>query len=325
MKVLYVVWGFPKISETYIKNEIRFMRKQGAEIEVWSPLVGTPGMAPAAPVHRGHFYDTLKALKPDLVHVHYLAPYHDALEVCTEEEIPVTVRGHSFDWSVANFRRVADFPCVLRVYLFPHFAAQVQSEKAVPLTVAFDPEQFKTERWKMRQMVLRTGAAKETKGLEDFIAVAPKCPAHHFTLVANVVHGQHGYMKKLRESCRAKCFFYEDASNEESAHLTRMAGIYLDTNNPAQQPFGMPVSIVEALGAGSYVIVRKSLVAAAMLNGAGAMYETVDEAAKLINATLEWDDAKWNAVRDAAVARSRVFHDAVVLPRVWNDWKALTS
>lgn len=325
MKVLYVVWGFPKISETYITNEIRFMRRQGVEIEVWSPLVGTVGMNPVVPVHRGHFFDALKTVKPNLVHVHYLAPYHDALEVCTEEEIPVTVRGHSFDWHPANFKRVADFPCVLRVYLFPHFAAQVVSEKAVPLTVAFDPDLFKTDRWKMRQMVLRTGAAKESKGLEDFILTAPKCPGHHFTLVANVVHGRDGYMRKLRELCREKTFFYENASNDEAAHLTRMAGIYMDTNNPKEQPFGMPVSIVEALGAGCYTLVRRSKVAEGMLGGAGAMYDTVDEAASLINATMDWDDAKWGAAREAAVKRSRAFHDTAVLPKILNDWKVLVG
>lgn len=320
--VLYVVWGYPKISETYIKAEIGFMLRSGVKVEVWSPIVGTVGMMGQVPVHRGTVSDAIKAVKPDLIHVHYLNAYHDAFEIAAEEGIPVTVRGHSFDFSPGNCRRVADWPCVLRIYLFPHFAARMKGEQKVyPLPVAFDPREFTVDRPKIREMVLRTAAAKATKGLHDFIGTASLCPAHQFVLVANVVHSD--YMTKLRDQAKGSVFFFEDMSNENTAGFTRMAGIYMDTNDPDLQPFGMPVSIAEALAAGCYVLVRRSRAAEEFLGGAGALYESQWEAAHQIKATLDWDDAKWAEVGCVAVERSRAFHDSVVLPRMLEDWKTL--
>lgn len=326
MKVLYIVGNYPKISETYITTEIRFMLRSGVSVEVWSPHVGTPGMPELVRVHRGPFDRALRECGPDLVHVHYLVVYHDRVDMAGRAGLPVTVRGHSFDFSVPAVRHFLDRPFVKRLYLFPHFAEAFKDEPRVAdVPVAYDSAAHQPRAAKDRKLVLRTAVAKPSKGLDDFFKASALCPDHRFLLLVNVVDPD--YMPELRARAAriGRAELLEDVPNAAAAEWIAQAGLYMDTSDPTGHPFGMPISIAESLATGSHAFVRRSAAAAAYLGDAGQLYGSAEEAAEMVRRTALWTDSEWEAAHARAVRRSREFADVVVLPKILEDWKRIVG
>ncbi|KKL72376.1 hypothetical protein LCGC14_2085510, partial [marine sediment metagenome] len=75
-KILYVLWHYDQLSETYIQWEINYMRSRGVDVEVW-----TESIIPASPVdtdikiHKKSLKETLNEVKPDIIHIHWLTIY----------------------------------------------------------------------------------------------------------------------------------------------------------------------------------------------------------------------------------------------------------
>ena len=114
-------------------------------------------------------------------------------------------------------------------------------------------------------------------------------------------------------------------SNEESAALMREAGIYLHTYGD-EEPFGMPVSIAEALATGAYTLVRDLPGATEYLGTAGSLYRTNDEAVQAIQSSLSWSNDEWQSrqARSAAFAQQRFASESVLRPLL-DNWLSLTN
>jgi glycosyltransferase involved in cell wall biosynthesis len=234
------------------------------------------------------------------------------------------VRGHSFDWNPGLASRVAQLPNIRRVFLFPSFAAQVRNPKIEPMPVAFSSQRFPGRfREKDRKFVLRLAAGLPSKGLHDFMRTAELLPQFKFTLVLGRAGGgtafEHEFMRRyVNRDVRI------DLSWAEAEELTRRAGIYLHTWDPARNPFGMSISIAEALSTGSLVLVRRGPEASSYLGSAGIPYSSPDEAAAIIESTQGWSEDAWEEVAAAAAARAELYRDQVVLPRLIERWQELT-
>ena len=175
-------------------------------------------------------------------------------------------------------------------------------------------------------MVLRTGAGKIGKGLEDFFHVAELCPNFKFVLVANVIWGEESYMDFLRSKTtksHGRVTFFEDLPNIESAMMTREAGILLDTSDANGHPFGMPISIAESMATGSYILALDRRGAKSFMGNAGIVYKGIAEAARIINSTGLWTEMDWKRAKDRSVLQSEKYMDYNVLPRVVDDWELL--
>lgn len=325
MKVLYILWNYPQLSETYVAAEIAFALGQGVDVQVWSKLVQKEGVPAQCPVHRGTLAEALAAVRPDVVHVHYLvvADRH-APEI--PAEIPVTVRAHSFDWDPALCGRVADFPGVRKVYAFPHFSRQVLHPKMEALPVAYSTKLFKPSPRKDRRMVLRLVAGLPTKGLVDFFAAASELPKYRFVLGVARAGGADQFPETLRAmNAGGRVDLRFDLSWEEAARLTSEAAIYMDTSDPKGHHFGMPISIAEAMATGSFVLARRSPAAQEYLGDAGLVYESPFGAAAAIGETVAWSEDEWARASKAALLRARAFADTAVLPKVIRDWQAMVE
>lgn len=324
MKVLYVLGNYPKISETYITAEIAFMRRAGVEIEVWSKREGTPGMAAPVRVHRGSYLAALRTFQPDLVHVHYLIVGHAEIMQAGMHGIPVTIRGHSYDFSEENVRAALRRGYVRRLYLFPHFAARFRGEDRVrALPVAYDSNRYQRHPQKNRALVLRTCVAKPVKGIEDFLRVSALCPNHRFVLLANTVGDD--WMQTLREMAGkvGRVEMYEDVPNDEAARWTREAGIYLDTNDPGGHQFGMPISVAEAMATGSLLLMRDADEAVGYTGSAACYYKSIDDAASMIRQTALFDNPAWDMIERNSLQRAALYTDEAVLPTVLEDWRGM--
>lgn len=330
LRVLWAVWNYPQLTETYIRCELAAMRRWGVEVEVWSEIIDTKSpYAAEVPVHHGSLAETIARVRPDVVHVHWLNKGKDYREVVARAGLPMTVRGHSYEFATKSVKKLLCDPAVRSVYLFPHFARQIgDNAKIHPMTSAFNEEWFYPPTLKDRRLVLRTGAGKPTKGLESFLEVASRCLDHRFVLILGQLPNLDNYVEQLLAENRRLGSPVEiklNVSNEESAALMREAGIYLHTYGD-EEPFGMPVSIAEALATGAYTLVRVRPGAAEYLGTAGALYHTNDDAVNLIKSTLSWSQDDWQSQEAHAAnsARQRFASESVLRPLL-DNWLSMTQ
>jgi glycosyltransferase involved in cell wall biosynthesis len=322
MRVLYLLWNYPQISETYIDAEIGYAIGCGIDVHVWSTACRHPNLIPSCEVHRGTLADTLAKVKPHIVHCHYL-PLAEAYHGSVPKGVPITVRGHSFDWSQETLRRVAGLNSVKRIYLFPHFAVQVKDvDKVRALPVAFRPRQQKDVK-KDRRLVLRLAAALPTKGLQDFFAVAERlADDFRFVLGVSRAGSADDYPERLVEMSRKMGGIVDvriDVLPDDAWDLYRKASIYLETSDPKGHPFGMPISIAEAWSEGMLVLARDGPDARRYV-GEDFCYSTVAEASELIADTREWSGDDWDDEDSSSRRRAEPFQADRVLPTLIEDW-----
>jgi glycosyltransferase involved in cell wall biosynthesis len=302
LRVLYVAAAYPQVSESYIVAEYRYMLSRGVIVEVWTdaePAAPDPDLLTAGNVkiHRGSLAEAIAAFRPDIIHVHWAVVFEQYGSEIEEARVPVTVRGHSFDFSAALLESLQGSREIRSIYVFPtqEYLLPAMREKLKPVAVSFDPSQYCPAKEKDRRLVFRTGVALPTKDLEFFLEVARLCPQHRFVLcicktIGNIDHLDAIVAENQRLGSPAEIHVNVPAA--EVAGWMRSAGIYFHTHNPAKS-FGMPISIAEALATGAYVIARNSPLGALSLGSPDRLYESLDQAAELINATLHWDDRRW--------------------------------
>jgi hypothetical protein len=324
LKILYVLWKYPQLSETYVTAEIDFALSQGIKVEVWTEWVIHVNLPVQCPVHRGTLAQAIDAVKPDLIHVHYLL-LAERFYGLFPPSVPVTVRGHSFDWNPAQALRVAQLPSVRKVFVFPAFASQVPHPKITDLPVAYSTRSYAPVIEKDRRLVLRLTAGLPTKALADFFTIARELPEHRFVMGVSTADRTHGFDPVLRAmSAGQPVDVRMDLPWEEARALTALAGICLHTADPAYL-FGMPISIVEALATGSFALARRLPGVELLLGPAGRLYSSCAEAAAIIRETQGWSDGDWAAISRDAVLRAKMFSDSEVLPKLLNEWRLATG
>lgn len=328
MRILYLLWNYPQISETYIATEIAFAQRCGVEVHVWSQITHHPDLIPQCMVHRGTLAEAIAAVGPDLIHIHYLVIAKRHLHEIPAG-IPVTIRGHSFDWNPNLAKEMAEQPGVKRLYLFPHFVAAMGGHsKAFALPVAYDPTLHPQAVCKDRKLVVRLAAGHPTKGLDDVLAVANRCPEFRFILGISRTGGGEQFLEqitRLNSYVKDRVQILIDLHPQVAADINRRAGIYLDTHDPKAHAFGMPISIAEAMATGSFVLSLDVPAARSYISEGGAFYRNPEEAAKLILETQNWTDADWDRVSGTAIRRAACFRDDVVLSHLIQDWRSLTG
>lgn len=327
MRVLYVLWNYPEISETYIATEIGFAQKCGLEIHVWSQE-SRHDLTPQCMVHHGTLSEAIAAVGPDLIHIHYLVLAKRYLHEIPAG-IPVTIRGHSLDWNPSTARELGEQVAVKRLYLFPHFVAVMGGHpKAFALPIAYDTAVHFPAVSKNRKLVIRLAAGLPTNGLDDFLAVANRCS--DFKFVLGVSRARQGdefleQLTRLNKYVKDRVEITVDLHPKVAADLNRRAGIYLNTHDPKSHSFGMPVSIAEAMATGSYTLAPDVPAARAYLGDGGSVYRDTEEAARLITETTHWTEADWEQRSKKAIERASCFRDYIVLSHLVQDWRVIAG
>lgn len=330
MRVLYAIGNYPKLSESYISAEIRYAQTQGVDVRVWSTRYGTKGAPELVPVYRNSLEEAIAGFSADLVHAHYVHEgWIQSLRPAMKAGLPITARGHSFEFDIAKVHAFCGQPAVKRVWLFPHFAKHFSDPKVRALPVAFDSTRYGAlggGQSKVRNLVMRTAAGKQDKGLLDFISVARLCPKFQFMLVVDKVNELPAFIDDLEiRAAGSGIEIYRSIPDWAVAGLMQSSGIYLDTADPSGHPFGMPISIAEAMASGTFVLARLAPSVHTYLSGAGFVYSSVEDAAGAINGTVAWSDEVWAAQSRLAIDSSRQYEDVNVLPALVEDWRALTG
>jgi glycosyltransferase involved in cell wall biosynthesis len=328
VRVLYLLFQYPQLTESYVRWEIDYMRRRGVEIEVWTELSETPApFETDVPIHRGRVEDAIARFRPHLAHVHWLNVVPRVRDAVMRAGLPITARGHSFDFAPKVVARLQDDPVIQRLYLYPHFLPELASKaKVTPLCTPFPGHHYAPAPGKDTRLVLRCGAAIPGKDIETFLAVAERCPDHRFVLVLGRATGHEAYADELVARNRERgepVEIHVNLQAEEVAPLVARAGIFMHTFGSGSS-FGQPTGICEAMATGAYVIARRNVGAAALLGDVGALYATADQAVTRIRETLGWSNERWREVQRAASERAFQRHaDTRVLPRVLEDWRAI--
>jgi glycosyltransferase involved in cell wall biosynthesis len=331
-RVLYVLWQYPQLSETYIEAEIRCMLRWGAHIEVWREKPPLASYPVSLPVHDGPLVDAVRRVGPDLIHIHWLNFGANQQTTLAELGVPVTIRLHGFDVTAEGVRAMLDQPWVRAIYGFPHHLGAVgrADPRLIEVPTAFDTVLFRPNAEKDRCLVVRASAALPSKDLPSFLQLAKLLPDHRFVLAAIACSDMERYveeLKSIRRAMSSPCELMFDLQHEDLVPLMEQAAIYVHTAKPPGTehftPIGMPVSIAEAMATGAFVLVRDLPELRAYVGDAGATYRDAEHAAQIIASTAEWSEQRWKTAWTASVDRAFTIHaDEIALRPIFEDWCA---
>jgi len=331
MRVLYLLDHYPQVTESYIYSEIEYMQRQGVHIEVWSEHQPITPFPTSVPIHYGTLAETIELVRPDLTHAHWLTAFRFAEEV-GNFGLAMTVRSHGFEFFPERLRQLHQFKSVYAIYLYPHFFRNFTDElhklKLVP--ACFNPHRYFPGIEKNRKLVLRVSAALPTKDLHLFFRVAQKCKEHQFVMVVGRCRNEKyphfaDELVQYNLSLGNPVDLRINMMPEEIAPLVQEAGIYFHTHSlPGDEhwsPFGMSISICESMATGAYIIGRQSPDIQDYIGTGGDCYASEDEAATLINATLDWQDEEWHRRQQRSLERAYMyFVDERGLSVIYHDW-----
>jgi glycosyltransferase involved in cell wall biosynthesis len=330
LRVLYVVWHYPQLSETYVETELQCMRRWGVHVEVWSSDSAASLYPSRVPIHTGPIEDAVRDVRPDLIHVHWLNFALSVEAALVSSAAPVTVRLHGFEVTREGLETLLSKPWVKGVYAFPPQVALLNREeprlKAVP--AAFDSSLFHPNRKKDRRLVVRAGAAIPSKDVKFLFEIAKMLPQFRFVYAGVTAKNLEHYpaeLMDLRSRMESPVEIMLDLPRGEVADLIGRSGIYLHTISPEGDahfaPVGMPVSIAEAMATGAYVLARNAPELAAYLSDGGRTYCDLNDAAKIIAETASWTDEDWKRIQDRAVAVAYAHYaDELVFRTIFEDW-----
>jgi glycosyltransferase involved in cell wall biosynthesis len=332
-RVLYAVWHYPQLSESYVEAEIACMRRWGVHVEVWRSEPGVATYPTDIPIHDGPLENAIEASRPDIVHVHWLSFAHSQTAALAASGIPVTLRLHGFDVTRESLAAWLRQSWVKGVYAFPNQITHcgIRDPRLKPTPAAFDTTLFAPSQQKDRRMVLRASSALASKDLELFLQTARELPEYRFVLATVTCRHREDYVEHLktaREQMGSPAELLCDVPREQMADLMSRAGIYVHTLCPPgaenATPLGQPSSVAEAMATGCYCLVRDVPDLADFVGEAGATYRDLDQLVERIRATSHWTDAEWRKAEHRAVDRAHFHHaDVVVFREIFRDWMKL--
>src|SRR5882724_10933925 len=107
-RIAYVLKVFPKLSETFVAEELAEVRRRGIEVRIISLSQARSGLRHAIVSEAGldsitcyppkDFLAELKEFRPQLLHAHFATEATEAaIELATELELPFTFTAHGYD------------------------------------------------------------------------------------------------------------------------------------------------------------------------------------------------------------------------------------
>ncbi len=307
LRVLYALWHYPHLSESYVRSEIRAVRALGVEVQVWAQQGGTAPYPSDVPHFYGDLEKVVAEFRPHLIHTHWLRQPRRMTEL-RATGLPVTVRGHGFDSSRKKALKAVRNPMVSAAFPFPQFVPRRPwlRRKILGVPVGFDASLYAPGHDKDRRLVARVGVGIPSKDYRSFFEVASRCPDHRFVLAVCPAFTAEHYIDEIVAMNRElgnPAEIRHNLQHEEVAELLREAAIYLHTTLPGE-PFGMPISIAEAMASGCHLIGRNLRYSRRYIGEAGVSYANVEQAAAHVRRTLAWSDSDWTAASKRSVDRA---------------------
>jgi glycosyltransferase involved in cell wall biosynthesis len=333
-RVLYVVRGYPQISQTYIKNELE---------AVWGDYdVSIVSLKPPDLAYSKHFpyrrarteevREIVEEVRPDVIHTHYLNQLPIVGPVALATGTPFTVRAHSFDVLVLRHGGLLHR---VRERVRPGKAAKVRGSLGylsedlclgalvLPFTrplleAAGVPVGKLVDCWPVIAYdrfhnrgpngtgVMNTGAAIPKKSMEDFIELAAMVPQRAFRLYAL------GYrmdeLRRANERAGGRVAIDDHVEPDDMPREYKRHAWLVYTGSFKLAAVGWPMAVAEAQAAGVGVCVprlRPDL--EEYVGGAGFLYDSIEKAAEIIRKPVppEIREAGFEQAKKSDIARHK--------------------
>jgi len=314
MRVMYVLYTFPQLSQTYIKNEIEAL-KDAYDIDV---IAMKPPNLPYKTTlphrfdkHLGSIAEKIRAFRPHVMHTHRLEMVPVLERLSRKTGVPYTVRSHSVDtlnndekynpidglvkWfkGQPNYRgfrpehvvKYLNGPNCLGMLAFPYARprlekAGVSRDKIVDCFPVIAYSRF-LDRGPNGDAVMNTGACIPKKRMEDFVDLGGLVPQRPFHLYAIGYESQ--VLRDYNKSKGNPIEVVPTVEPEEMPAVYKKHQWMVYTADFADNTVGWPMAVAESQAAGVGVCVpdiRRDL--QDYLGGAGYVYDSIADVAKII-------------------------------------------
>lgn len=305
LRVLYILYGYPQISETYMQVELESVWDE-YDVQIVSmalPNIAQKNYFPVTYVREKTPHEQIgqiiEAFKPHVLHSHWL--FHAPLvqQLAQKYSIPFTLRTHSFDILKSSTQELQEYCAAvnsdlcLGVLCFPGSVNRLiecglTSKKIHPCWPVVDVMKFyATDAHHQTNKILNMGACLEKKNYFEYINFAKKMRSCGFEFSLYAM----GYRIKKVMDYNEKlgfpvsfigCVDYDEMPNVYQNHdwLVLTADQKINT-------VGLPLAIAEAQAAGIGVLWQelpgRRQEQLDYLGGAGFLYKDISQVKEIIS------------------------------------------
>jgi glycosyltransferase involved in cell wall biosynthesis len=281
LHVLGVNAQFPLLSETYIADELGALAANGARLGFVRIRKPVAPMRVDAPVW-GDLDTAVREFQPDVIVMHWVGVAHMLADDLARLGIPFAVRSHGFDIDRGLVERVLADPLCLGVWAYPTAAQGFPGTYALPLLLTSHDRIPVPDDSRPRDLVLSTSAGLPKKDFDLLFAAMDQLPGVERRIVVAATEEFEQLPGDLFERCGDRTdppLVQVNLPREDVFALLARTALHVYTLRP-EDPFGMPMSVAEALCAGASVCLPDRPEARAYAGPGARFYSTADDIAR---------------------------------------------
>ncbi|MBJ7359479.1 glycosyltransferase [Nocardioides sp.] len=281
LHVLGVNAQFPLLSETYIADELGALAAHGARLGFVRIKKPVAPMRVDAPVW-GDLATGVREFAPDVIVMHWVGVAHMLADQLTELGIPYAVRSHGFDIDRGAVERVLADPLCLGVWAYPTASQGFPGTHALPLLLTSHERIPAPDPSRTRDLVLSSSAGLPKKDFDLLFAAMDQLPGVERRIVVAATEEFEQLPGDLFERCGDRTdppLVQVNLPREDVFALLGRTALHVYTLRP-DDPFGMPMSVAEALCAGASVCLPDRPEARAYAGPGARFYTTAEDIAR---------------------------------------------
>lgn len=313
-RVMYLLWGYPQSSQTYIKTELETVR-ENYDIKILSTHQSEADAPYRNHMPYEHIEDTaslrraIEEFRPDVLHAHWLHQLETVGELAKLTDTPFTLRSHSFDtlmrdqpkksrfhlgsrkkeslpWRVRDSVSYANDDLCLGILCFP-FSRPLFEQAGVKEAKLFDcfpvlNYQLFYDTSPNGDAIMNAGACLPKKRMDDFIRLAATMPDQEFNLYA--LGYRVGELDRLNKQLRCPVNIIPAVEPDDMLPEYKKHQWIVYTASKDIGTVGWPITIAEAQAAGVGVCmqnIRPDL--KEYVGDAGYLFDSIEEVKPIIS------------------------------------------
>jgi glycosyltransferase involved in cell wall biosynthesis len=276
LRVLGFNAQFPLISETYILDELEALARNGAELGFVRNNCAVAPMRLSWPL-----WPSLDAAvaewEPDVIVMHWALFAIRQLRKLERYGVPFAVRTHGFDVDAATVEKLRAHPLCIGVWAYPTVAQGFPG--TIPLPLLFTSVDRLPPPRESRDLLLSVSAGLPKKDFDLLFDAFGRLTDVERRVVVAGTQGHEAVPRDLLRRCQAFAdppLVQVNLPRTDVFELLARTALFVYVLR-ANAPFGMPMSVTEAMAAGCSVALPDRPAARAFAGPSARYYSTADE------------------------------------------------